>query len=272
MVSLFLFSFTLVYNQENSESGIVAAEDHLKISFETLYTAPTDAEKEKLNREILDTFESVLQNPLAFDYPFDSLRRIGKIYSPDHRIRLITWNIPAQDGTHTCYGFIQSRYKKKEPCMVYRLVDRSGEIENPESSVLDPSHWWGALYYDIIQIRSKGRKLYTLIGFDPNDRYSNKKILDILSSGRDLDPSFGEPLFVTDEGIWYRLIFEFSPDIVMRLRYEPDLKMIILDHLSPIQPVLEGNYRFYAPDGSYDGFRFRKGIWQYLPDIDVRNP
>lgn len=156
--------------------------------------------------------------------------------------------------------------------MVYRLVDRSGEIENPESSVLDPSHWWGALYYDIIQIRSKGRKLYTLIGFDPNDRYSNKKILDILSSGRDLDPSFGEPLFVTDEGIWYRLIFEFSPDIVMRLRYEPDLKMIILDHLSPIQPVLEGNYRFYAPDGSYDGFRFRKGIWQYLPDIDVRNP
>lgn len=269
---IFLFPSISFYSQDISESELATVEGWLKEKFEELHLSPSDADKENLNQVILDTFESILTNPIAFDYPFDSLRRIGRLYSPDYKIRLITWNIPASDGTHACYGFIQCKEKRKEPCLVFLLTDRSGEINNPETSALDHHQWWGALYYDIILKRSKGSRLYTLVGFNPHDRYSNKKVLDILSFGEDQQPSFGFPVWQTDEGTRYRMIFEYSPDVVMSLRYEPDHKMIIFDHLSPIEPALEGHYRFYSPDGSYDGFRFRKGIWEYQPDVDVRNP
>jgi len=271
ILSFLLIPFVILSAQESPGSIIAATEVWLLQKFEELHVSPSDANKENLNQAILDTFTSILPNPLAFDYPFDSLRRIGKLYSPDHKIRLITWNIPASDGTHTCYGFIQCKQKRKEPCLVFLLSDRSGEINNPETSALNHNQWWGALYYDIILKRSKGSRLYTLVGFNPHDRYSNKKILDILFFGEDRQPFFGFPVFQTDKGTRYRMIFEYSPDVVMNLRYEPGHKMIIFDHLSPIEPALEGQYRFYAPDGSYDGFRFRNGIWEYQPDVDVRN-
>jgi hypothetical protein len=271
-VSMFLFLFSMVYTQAYPESVIATAEEWLKERFEELYSIPSDLDKENLNQEILDTFESVLHNPIVFGYPFDSLRRIGKVYSPDHKIQLITWNIPASDGTNTCYGFIQCKQKRKKPCLVFRLIDRSGEISNPETSILDPNHWWGALYYDILLNRSKGSRLYTLIGYSPYNRYSNKKVLDVITFDQDRQPSFGIPVFRAEETIYCRQIFEYSQDVVMNLRYEPGHKMIICDHLTPIEPAFEGNYRFYAPDGSYDGFKFRKGVWEYQSDIDVRNP
>jgi len=272
LISLFLFLFFQLYCREYQASEITTAEDWLHEKFEELYTASADADRENLNREIIDTFESILPDPVAFDYPFDSLRRIGKIYSPDKKFRLITWNVQTSDGRHICHGIIQYRMRRTKPCLVYILNDRSDEINDPESARLDQKRWWGALYYDILLNRSGGRKIYTLIGFNPHDIYSNKKVIDVLAFGKELKPSFGEPVFQTEKGIRYRLIYEFSPDIVMRLRYEPGQKMIILDHLAPIKPALEGNYHFYAPDGSYDGFKFRKGIWQYQPDVDVRNP
>ena len=269
---LLLFSFLCAYNQEYQVSETAAAEKWLYEKFEELYTVLSDAAKDSLNMAIVDKFGSILTDPLAFEYPFDSLHRIGKIYSPDQKFRLITWNVQASDGKNACYGFIQYRGKRNKPCLVCLLNDRSDEIINPETAVLDHDNWYGALYYDILLNRSKGRKLYTLIGYHPHDRYSGRKVIDVLSFGRELHASFGEPVFQTEEGILHRLIYEFAPDIVMRLRYEPVRKMIILDHLSPIKTALEGNYHFYAPDGSYDGFRFRKGMWQYRPDVDVRNP
>jgi hypothetical protein len=270
-VSLLLLLCFLIYTRQYQGPELAAGEEWLHEKFEELYNASSDATKDSLNKMIIDRFESILSDPHSFKYPFDSLRRIGKIYSPDQKFRLITWNVQVSDGKHTCYGFIQYRDRRRKPCLVYRLNDRSDEIDNPETSVLDPDRWWGALYYDIIRKRSKGQKLYTLIGYDPHDRYSNKKVIDVLTFGKESDPAFGEPVFQTDEGIRRRLICEYSPDIVMRLRYECSRRMIILDHLAPIKPALEGNHRFYAPDGSYDGFKFHRGMWIYQSDIDVRN-
>lgn len=270
-VSLLLFPFSLLFSQQYQGSELAAEEEWLYEKFEELYNASSDAPRDSLNKIIIDRFETILTDHHSFDDPFDSLRRIGKIYSPDQKLRLITWNVQASDGKHTCYGFIQYRDRRRKPCLVYRLIDRSDETDNPETSVLDPGRWWGALYYDIIRKRSKGRKLYTLIGFDPHDRYSNRKVIDVLIIGKEPDPAFGEPVFQTEEGIRHRLIYEYSPDIVMRLRYERSQRMIILDHLSPIKQALEGNPLFYAPDGSYDGFKFRRGMWIYRSDVDVRN-
>jgi hypothetical protein len=36
--------------------------------------------------------------------------------------------------------------------------------------------------------------------------------------------------------------------------------------------MLEGQYQFYGPDGSFDALVMRKGRWEVVEDIDARNP
>jgi len=258
--------------QDASFTKLVKTEIDLYNKFTALHKYADEAQKDMVNSNILEELESLLALPMSFNYPFDSLRWIGKIYSPDLKFRLITWNIPSADGTHTYYGFIQIPQKKGKPCLVIRLKDRSLEINTPETDILSAETWWGALYYEIIMNKYKGIRMYTLFGLDLNDRYSNKKVIDILTFNDDNVPVFGLPVLQMDGKTKNRVIFEFAEDVVMTIRYNGDSKMIVFDHLSPIEPALRNNPRFYAPDSSYDGFRFRKGIWEYVPDLDIRNP
>ncbi|MBL7112301.1 MAG: hypothetical protein ISS19_10220 [Bacteroidales bacterium] len=267
-----LFISIWVLGQTAGENYLPEAELRLYNQYEWLYALQDKDQRMQLNDSILFSFESVLISYESFEYAFDSLKRTGRIYSPDKKFRIITWNIPWQDGTHTYYGFIQYPLKKEKRCEIIPLIDQSHEIDDPENTELFAGTWFGVLYYDILLNKSSGQKYYTLLGFDFNDRFSNKKVIDVLTFEHDL-PFFGKPIFETEKGgdLQHRLIFEFAPDVVMALRYDPRFKMIVLDHLSPIEPVFEGNYKFYAPDFSYDGYKFKKGIWRYQPDIDVRN-
>ena len=267
-----LFFATQVFAQDKSAPELVAAENDLYQKFTELYKSSDDIKKDEVNSMIMDEFEKILKNPVSFNYPFDSLRWTGRIYSPDQKLRLITWNIPAINGTHTYYGFIQYCQKKGKPCLVFRLHDRSQDITNPESAILSAEKWWGALYYEILMNRYKGSCVYTIFGLDMNDQYSNKKVIDMLVFENNQNPVFGRPAFRMAGKLKNRVIFEYAEDVVMTVRYNEKNKMIVFDHLSPIEPALKNNPRFYAPDSSYDGFRFRKGIWEYIPDIDVRNP
>jgi hypothetical protein len=148
----------------------------------------------------------------------------------------------------------------------------SAVISQPATEVLNPEKWWGALYYQVLVNKYKGKRLYTIIGLDMNDMYSNKKVIDVLTFNDGNVPVFGSPVFRHEEKLKNRIIFEFAEDVVMTIRYNDKVKMIVFDHLSPIDPALRNSPRFYAPDSSYDGLRFRKGVWEYVPDVDVRNP
>ena len=254
------------------ENFLAVTEVGLYDAYELLYAMQEDGQRSQLNDSILIAFDSVLKSYESFDYAFDTLKRIGKVYSPDRKLRIFTWNIPWQDGTHTYYGFIQVPVRKEKRCEVIHLIDQSHEIENPEHTELFSGTWFGALYYDILVNRFARKKYYTLLGFDYNDMYSNKKVIDVLSFDNGV-AMMGKPVFEPEKGgeRQHRLIYEFAPDIVMALRYEKRYKMIILDHLSPIEPVFEGNYKFYAPDFSYDGYKWKRGVWKYYPEVDVRN-
>jgi hypothetical protein len=272
LLTFVLFFTTLVTAQDYVSQELATAEDALCKKFTELYKSSDDVKKVKINSLILDELEKLLKDPVSFNYPFDSLRWTGRIYSPDQKLRLITWNIPAINGTHTYYGFIQYCQKKGKSCLVFRLHDRSLDITNPESAILSAEKWWGALYYEILMNKHKGSSVYTIFGLDMNDQYSNKKVIDMLVFENNQNPVFGRPAFRMDGKLKNRVIFEYAEDVVMTVRYNEKNKMIVFDHLSPIEPALKNNPRFYAPDSSYDGFRFRKGIWEYVPDIDVRNP
>jgi hypothetical protein len=56
----------------------------------------------------------------------------------------------------------------------------------------------------------------------------------------------------------------------MSLAWNSKMKMIIFDHLAPPNSSYTGNYAYYGPDFSYDGFRFEEGKWELVEKVDVR--
>lgn len=46
--------------------------------------------------------------------------------------------------------------------------------------------------------------------------------------------------------------------------------MIIFDHLSPASKAMEGQYQYYGPDFTYDGFVFEDGKWNLYSNLDLR--
>jgi hypothetical protein len=257
--------------QEPEPSNLVTLENHIYELFKFMSVATTDKEKELINDDISVSFEQAVKNPASFNYAFDSLKYVGKIKSSDQRLRIYTWNIPYKNGTHKYLGYLQYIPEKTKEPLIYRLIDKSDEIANPSEAILDKNSWYGALYYDVILSKDRENKYYTLLGFDFNDLFSSKKVIDILYFDEDNEPVFGKPVFEIEGKLKTRLIFEFSARISMNLRYNKEKNMIIYDHLSPSRPSLTGKYQFYGPDMSYDGLKFEDGIWKVYKDIDVRN-
>lgn len=226
------------------------------------------------NLAVADSFANLLNDALlipgSFEFPFDQLKTIGKVTSADKKIRLITWNVPLKDGTHIYYGFLQSRISGKEP-QVIRLTDNSDNYRDAATETGSPDNWYGCLVYEIVEMKPAGETLYTLLGYDPNNLFTSKKLIDVLWFDPDGEPVFGKPVFRMKTGIQSRVVFEYSAKVQMSVKWNERMKMIVFDHLSPSQPSLAGNYEYYGPDFSYDGFRFVKDFWVLAEKLDMRN-
>lgn len=270
---LFFLSFIFLSNsllsREIIKSTLELKEDTLKGYFEKIQNSNNDMEKQNYNRKILKIFEDILTYPESFAYPFDSLKNLGKLFSPDKLFRIYNWNIPYTDGTHQYFGYIQYYPEKEKKYLVFPLVDKSEEITQPETASLTNLNWFGALYYKIILTKYSGKKYYTLLAFDFNNNFSRKKLVEVLFFTKDGHPQFGAPIFQINQVLKKRIIFEYSSQVVMSLKYMKKSKMIVYDHLSPIDSSYKGQYQFYGPDLSYDGFVFKKGKWLYVADVTL---
>jgi hypothetical protein len=275
IIFLFLFLLSLACVAQE-KTALDLYQDTLQTICKNLYASKiTDNEKQKLNQQLLLTFERALNTSNSFDYPFDSLKKdMAILTSPDTKFRIINWNIPKDDGTQEYYGFIQAKYKNKEKTEIiqlYPLIDRSAEIKNPENAINDNKKWFGMLYNKIILKKTKGKTYYTLLAWDGNDNFSRKKIIDVLTFDANGTPRFGADIFNMQKKYPKRVIFEYSANCNMSLKYSDKKDSIVFDHLAPTQPQLEGQFQYYCGDMSYDGFGFKKGKWNYGIDLNAIN-
>ena len=197
---------------------------------------------------------------------------IGKIQSGDQKVKIFTWNMQNKKGEHIYSGIIQQRIPRKretDSILIHVLKDNSHNIINSENQTLDAGNWLGALYYSINDFSFRKRTYYVLLGFDFNNNFSNKKIIEILRLD-DNKPEFGGEI-QKETNIVRRLIFEYSSEIVMTLRFDQKLKKVVFDHLTPIEPMFQGVHRFYVPNGTYDALIFDKGKFILVNDVDARN-
>lgn len=239
--------------------------------FTEIQQTRNNQEKIRINIELKDTLRNFLLNQEKPTPLLDSVEGIGIISSKQNRLKIYTWNLPQMDGTHIYYGFIHYYSKELKKSFLYELSDSSGVIINPEYVALNYQKWFGALYYELIEEDFNGLTYYTLLGYDPNNLFTSKKLVDILTITGDSIPIFGSPIIHYNQYVKSRVIFEYSSKTTMGLHYNKELKMIVFDHLSPSKPSLKDKYQFYGPDFSYDGLKFEKGRWIYYPDIDARN-
>lgn len=266
----FLINISFTYIIAQDTDVLKQYEDSLEASVKQLIKETTDIGRLELNEKIVHYFDIILTKKESFHYPFDSLKNISKLMASDSLVRVISWNLPKQNGEYEYFAYIQLLDKKKNKLKLYKLHDASNEIEKPEYEKLDPEKWFGALYYRIEANMHKKNTYYTLLGWDGNNNFTNKKLVECFYfEGKKL--ILGPPIFKMEKGVKNRLVFEYAKQAKMMLRFDEKIKMIVYDHLAPSHKKFTGQYMYYGPDLSQDGIQFIEGFWVVKPNLDLRN-
>jgi hypothetical protein len=137
---------------------------------------------------------------------------------------------------------------------------------NSEDAPFDPTTWYGAIYYGIQPFKTEERQdAYLLLGFNAHTSNLNQRVAEVLSfSGNDVE--LGLPVFATENSTEkkHRVIVEYSDAAYGTMRFDRDNELLIFDHIIPVDtpegPAL-------VPDGSYHGYKYRKGEWEFVDKV-----
>jgi hypothetical protein len=301
----FLFSWSL-FSQSNQT--FLEFENQMRDYMDLMYDAPTDNERFNANEKLMLIFEEVLSMEKSFAYPFEQLSRISNLKSSDNFFRIFTWAIVSQDGSFESFGFVQAKNAQTDEYEVYKLTDKSDEIFNPELAKCDNNTWFGAVYYELITTKYDDRTFYTLLGFDANNIYTKRRVIEPISfKSRSGKPEFGASYFYKDRDR-RRYVFEYNAEARFVLKwdnqyYEDKSKknksssknslfkkrqrqttpavipvvqeqMIVYEVLKPMYESvegMEGMSQFYVPSEQINGFKFERGRWRFIERVLARN-
>ena len=262
----------LVSAQNPDTSVLQKYEDTLITLRLQMIKSSDDKQRIAVNEQFIGMLDEAMAVKGFYEYPFSKVKTFGVISSPDKSFRLITWNLPYDDGSSFYYCYLQHYNKKKKALQTFELHDKSADISSPFVKSLDQFNWYGALYYSIIPFKRNGKRLYVVLGWDGISENITAKIIDVLWFTASGKPKFGVSVFKMEKKTRKRVLFRYSSQAVMTLRYEEKNKRIVFDHLSPSEPKYKDKFEYYGPDLSYDALQLKRGKWQYVPDIDARNP
>ena len=266
-IIILLLPGTLGRGQKPVNPGLIRAENRLDSLFEVLY-ADSLSDPDPVLEQILAIMPGALALEGAMEFPWSKLDRIGVKTSEDNRIRIFTWHVMDNPDRTRYFGYFQVQ-QKRERTGVFPLLDNS----KPQRSVYrleqSTADWYGKLYYGIVTKRVKRKTYYTLLGMDFNDSRSNIKSVEVVAIQRNT-PVFQKEMFFNGSDRVDRVVLEYSDQVVMTARYDPNLDVIAFDHLVPLHPIYKNNFEFYGPDGSFDGLEFEKGTWIFREDLDAR--
>ena len=219
-------------------------------------------------------FVRALRTKNSFNYPFDSIVNISKLYAPDSSFKIFTWQLIINENTIRQHGAIQMKTADGS-FKVFPLIDKSDIITNQTDTIGDNNGWMGAVYYKIIQKEYKGESFYTLLGFDENNIKSDKKIMDVLQF-KNGKPVFGNKLFVMENSNEYqkqmaRYILEYKKEAAARLTFDEDLGAVVFDELTSESNTPNKKWTL-VPDGEYNGFVWKNGKWVLTTNLFTGAP
>lgn len=239
-------------------------EDTIRIYGDTLMNSQLQDNRTIASYRIIQSLTKALKVKNSFYYPWDSLLPIKVVSPADNAFKIFTWYTRSDIDMYKYFGTIQM---PSDTLIMFPMIDYSEFTDNQQEVMVDNNNWIGALYYGVLNTKAGKKTYYTLFGWDGNTMASNKKVMEILWF-RDGKPRFGAPIIEMEKGkVLNRFILEFSDEASATLNYSAIDKKIIYDHVAPNGDALEGFYANYIPDGTYEGFEWKKGKWKHIENI-----
>lgn len=208
-------------------------------------------------------FKSALEEKDAFENSFQDIRNWASfLYAPDSSFRIITWQIDEKE-IYSYRGFIQFQDGN-----IIQLTDRSNELSDVEFDVLNETSWYGALYYDIVQL---SQTKYLLLGYHGVNQKVSRKIAEIVDFDKQ-GVTFGSEIFITDPDpirptIKTRIVLEFSELAAVRMAYDRGEDLLFYDHLIPVESYENKGETVMVQDGSYCGFQLKEGQFHFVDKL-----
>lgn len=250
--------------------SLAAVQDSLNTIASRIVEAKDNNTRFEQNARFIKTLVQALRHPDSFSYPFDSLSMVSTIKSPDNAFKLYTWFVPTDEGGFRYFGSIQLPTKIGE-LKLFPLIDDTENLPD-SNAVTDPKNWLGSRYYEIVPLNNGKETSYALLGWKGNNQKTTTKVIEILSFKSD-GPVFGKAVFEHAGKLngKNRMIYTYNKLNSMTLRFDKKVNMIVLDHLAPYDPAMEGNFEFYASDSSFDGYTITKGRLKLVENIELNN-
>jgi hypothetical protein len=271
VTGLFIFCFVFTAHSQgfsgNAARELAKKEDSLQVFSDSMINGTTASVRFRSDSNFIRGLVRALRVKNSFQYPFDSLRSVSRLYAPDSTFRIFTWQLKKDEYVYLQKGAIQMKTKNGE-LKLFPLFDYSMYTGKPSDSVRGKENWIGAIYYRIVAKEHNGRKFYTLMGFDDFSISSNKKWIEVLTFNERQEPVFGGPFFSFAEDTLRkptqaRFSIEYKKEANTLLNYDPDLDLIVFDHLISETDEPEKK-NTYIPDGSYEAFKWKNGQWVHV--------
>ena len=297
------FFLLLAGGYAQRKSDFAMWEDSIVNLHRSSITEPNSAIRYEKNETLLYVLEETLGLNNSMSYPFDSIKTIAVVSSPDKKVRIFTWYLVDTKGTHEHFGFVQAYHPAKKRYMVYPLIDKwqKAAKDNLVAKTLSCDNWFGALYTKLIEVKgSNGMTYYTLLGWNGGDIFSQYKVIEVMTINPNTQqgkPLFGSQVFRKDgkNMKFTRIVFQYAKKGYMHLGYEKQVytqrsatrnkktkqytiekipaNMIIFNRLIPLREGLKEIPQIMVGEISInDAFVEQGGKWHLKLDVIAANP
>ena len=268
----FLFTFNEATAQHFSKEEISilkSKEDSLQPLSERIVMAINPIDRLTSDSFFTKIFVRALKTKNSFNYPFDSLFAISKIYAPDSAFRIYTWQLVIDENNIRQHGAIQMKTADGSLKLI-PLIDNSDNTYKLQDTIGNNKAWIGAIYYKVLMNKYQDKKVYTLLGYDEGNIRISRKILEFMHFEND-EPIFGGPYIDYSSDTTHiqyeaRHVMEFKKEAGPRLTYDDEMKMIIMEHLVSESNEPKKKWTLVG-DGDYEGYKWEKGKWSYIQKV-----
>jgi len=261
----------------NDSINKLTTHEKLKFYADSLRNSLNQKVRFQANDSFIQYYEAFLDSDNSFFEDLEGINSIMIIRSPDKQIRITTWLVADNYGNYKSHGYIEKlgaskKSKKNVERYVWKLREKleynTKELENTDYS---DQAWPGGLIYQILPFTFQKKKCYLILSYHGLGQQTNRKTIDVISFRDNEELMFGLPVFQrykNDPDPNYRIVFNYSDQTTMTLRYDKEVDLIVFDHLVPPVEMLRGSEEFMIPDGTYGGFkRKKKGYWLRIEDF-----
>ena len=265
ILRFFILSFLVPISSYGQDKTLDQYEQELNEISPILLNGKNELERFSANEKFVEIWDLILDDPKSLKHKFESIENFPIITSKDKKLRIINWIVALDNNTYQYHGIVQY-FNSSNKYQVSRLIPLSGEMKNVESIKLENNNWYGALYYQMEEIKRGNKKFYVLLGWNGNNERSNIKVIDVLSVKKDL--VFGAPIFRVDKKRLNRYIIEYKEDASASIKFKKKEDRIVLSNLIPLNDGMEGLYDYYVPDGSINAFELSNGSFKLKRDVE----